>query len=48
MTDHATLLQAEIETLKLELLTVSEKYRLQIMRYNERKIRTKNKLQQAR
>lgn len=46
--DHASLLQAEIETLKLELLTVSEKYRLQIMLYNERKIRTKIKLQKAR
>ena len=41
-------LQKEVEMLQLELAATSEKYDVQLKRYSDRKLKTKNKLQRAR
>ena len=40
--------EAEIETLQLEFLAANEKLELQVKKYDEQKMKHKNKLQNAR
>ena len=48
MVDQVTTMQRDVEILQSELVTATERYDVQVRKYNERKQRTKNKLQKAR
>ena len=46
--EQVTKMQRELESLQIELSAATERYEIQVQKYNDRKHRTKNKLQKAR